>query len=188
MESAGAVAEVVRRLDGIPLAIELAAARVAVLSVEQLTARLDDALRLLAGGGRTAPRQRTLRATLDWSYGLLDERERRLFRRLAVFAGGWTLAAAEAVMADGEPAEQGDPAVRAEREVLDALEQLLHKSLVEVTFGGAEARYRLLEPVRQYAAEQLAWGASSELYWLPRPTSPYLALPRPAQRSRCLSL
>ena len=96
--NAPTVIEICRRLDGIPLALELAAARAAVLSVEQLAARLDDALRLLVGGSRTAPtRQQTLRATLDWSYGLLEEPERTVLRRLAVFAGGWTVEAAEAV-------------------------------------------------------------------------------------------
>ena len=91
------MAQVCRRLDGIPLAIELAAARVKVLSVEQIAARLDDRFRLLTGGSRTAlPRQQTLRALIDWSYELLTEAERALLRRLAVFAGGWTLAAAAA--------------------------------------------------------------------------------------------
>jgi predicted ATPase len=96
----GLVAQVCWRLDGIPLAIELAAARLAALPLEQLAARLDDRFRLLSGGSRTAmPRQQTLRATLDWSYELLGEPERLLLRRLAVFAGGWTLEAAEAVCA-----------------------------------------------------------------------------------------
>jgi predicted ATPase len=97
-QQAPAVIEIVRRLDGIPLAIELAAARVKVLSVERIAARLDDQFRLLTGGSRTAlPRQQTLRALIDWSYNLLSEPERRLLRRLAVFVGGWTLEAAEAV-------------------------------------------------------------------------------------------
>src|SRR5439155_24685491 len=97
-----AVVQISRRLDGIPLAIELAAARVAVLSPEQIAARLGGRFRLLTGGSRTAlPRYRTLRALIDWSHDLLDEPERSLWRRLSVFAGGWTLEAAEAVAGDG---------------------------------------------------------------------------------------
>src|SRR4029077_21077644 len=99
-QNAPAVVRVCARLDGIPLAIELAAARVKALSVEKLNERLDDMFRLLTGGSRTAlPRQRTLRALIDWSYDLLSEPERSLLRRLSVFAGGWTLEAAEAVCA-----------------------------------------------------------------------------------------
>src|SRR5439155_10460791 len=99
--NAPAVAQVCHRLDGIPLAIELAAARMKVLTVAQIAARLDDRFRLLTGGSRTAlPRQQTLRATIDWSYGLLSDPERVLLRRLSVFAGGWSLEAAEAVCAD----------------------------------------------------------------------------------------
>src|SRR5215210_6592018 len=120
-ENAHAVARICERLDGIPLAIELAAARVG-LSVEQIAARLDDSLRLLTAGSRTAsPRQRTLRGTLDWSQALLSEPERRLFRRLSVFAGGWTLEAAEVVGA-GDGIERD--------EVLDLLSGLVDKSLV----------------------------------------------------------
>jgi predicted ATPase/DNA-binding SARP family transcriptional activator/DNA-binding CsgD family transcriptional regulator len=145
-ENAHAVARICERLDGIPLAIELAAAKVG-LSVEQIAARLDDSLRLLTSGGRTAsPRQRTLRGTLEWSYALLSERERRLFGRLSVFAGGWTLEAAEVVGAEGDT-EQGD--------ILDLLSRLVEKSLVvaEAT-GGGGVRYRMLEPIRQYAQEK----------------------------------
>jgi predicted ATPase/DNA-binding CsgD family transcriptional regulator/DNA-binding XRE family transcriptional regulator/Tfp pilus assembly protein PilF len=148
-QNAPAVAEVCRRLDGVPLAIELAAARVRVLAPEQIVARLEDHLRLLTGGGRTAPpRQQTLRATLDWSYDLLTEPERRLFERLSVFAGGWTLEAAEAVCAgDGiEPAA-----------VLDLLTRLVDKSLVIAEPGaGGAVRFRLLETVRQYGLQRLA--------------------------------
>jgi predicted ATPase len=146
-ENAPAVARICGRLDGIPLAIELAAARVG-LSVEQIGARLDDSLRLLTAGSRTAsPRQRTLRGTLDWSYALLSEPERRLFRRLSVFAGGWTLEAAEVVGAEGDT-EQAD--------ILDLLSRLVDKSLVVAeTTGGGGVRYRMLEPVRQYAQEKL---------------------------------
>lgn len=144
------VADVVRicgRLDGIPLAIELAAARVRVLSPAQISARLDDRFLLLTGGGRTVvPRHRTLRATMDWSYGLLSPEERMLFRRLSAFAGGFSLEAAEAVGAGG-PVE--------ENEVLGLLSCLVDKSLVVVTPGRDEARYRMLETVLHYAAEKL---------------------------------
>src|SRR5207244_1028055 len=100
-QNAPAVVQVCERLDGIPLAIELAAARVKALSVEKLNERLDDMFRLLTGGSRTAlPRQQTLRALIDWSYDLLSESEQSLLRRLSVFAGGWTLEAAEAVCCD----------------------------------------------------------------------------------------
>jgi predicted ATPase len=100
-ENAPAVAQICHRLDGIPLALELAAARVRAMPVETIASRLDDRFRLLTGGSRTAlPRQQTLRATIDWSYGLLDEKEKTLLRRLSVFAGGWTLEAAEKVCAD----------------------------------------------------------------------------------------
>ena len=141
------MAEVCRRLDGIPLALELAAARVRVLSVEQLAARLDDRFRLLTGGGRTAlPRHQTLQATVDWSHDLLSEPERALFRRLAVFAGGFPLEGAEAVCAGG--------AVES-AEVLDLVTALVDKSLVVAEPRGPERRYRLLETLRQYAAERL---------------------------------
>ena len=147
-ENASAVAKLCRRLDGIPLAIELAAARTTVLSAAQILKRLEDSLKLLAGAGRTAPtRQRTLRGTLDWSYELLGEQERKLFGRLCVFAGGWTLEGAEAVGA-GEDIEEG--------EVLDLLSRLVDKSMVVVESGAEGAlRYRMLEPVRQYAQECL---------------------------------
>ena len=149
--NAPAAAQVCRRLDGIPLALELAAARVRVLTPEQLAARLDDRFALLTGGGRTAVRrQQTLRATVDWSHALLTEPERALFRRLAVFAGGaaggFPLEAAEAVGA-GEPV--------AAAEVLDLLAGLVDKSLVLAEARGAEERYRLLETLRQYAEERL---------------------------------
>jgi predicted ATPase/DNA-binding CsgD family transcriptional regulator len=146
-ENASALAQVCRRLDGIPLAIELAAARVKVLSVEQIAARLDDSYRLLAGGSRTAlPRQQTLQATIDWSHHLLSEKERILFRRLSVFMGGFTLEAAEAICA-GNGIEQD--------EVLDLLSHLVDKSLVAVAERGGEARYRLLETIRQYGQDKL---------------------------------
>ncbi len=146
-ENAQAVTRICGRLEGIPLAIELAAARVG-LSVEQIATRLDDSLRLLTTGSRTASsRQRTLRGTLDWSYALLSESERKLFGRLSVFAGGWTLEAAEVVGADGS-IEGSD--------VLDLLGRLVDKSLVEAEAEAQGAvRYRLLEPIRQYAQEKL---------------------------------
>jgi predicted ATPase/DNA-binding SARP family transcriptional activator len=152
-DRAPAVAELCRRLDGLPLAIELAAARVGALPVQELAARLEDRFRLLTGGGRTAdPRQRTLRATIDWSWELLEEPDRRLFRRLAVFAGGFTVEAAEAVCGgDGlEPAG-----------VLDGLVRLVDRSLL-VAAGGQPARFRLLETLRAYAAERLAEAGEAE--------------------------
>ncbi len=145
--NAVAVAEICRRLDGLPLAIELAAARVKVLTATQIAARLDDQFRLLATGSpMTLPRHRTLRAALDWSYDLLSGPERTLLRRLSVFAGGWTLAAAEAVCA-GEDLEPSG--------ILDVLAQLVDRSLVAVDTQGEEARYRLLEIVRQYGRARL---------------------------------
>ena len=153
--NAAAVAQICHRLDGLPLAIELAAARVRVLTVEQIAGRLDDRFWLLAGGDRAAPmRQQTLRAAVDWSYSLLDPLERALFNRLAVFAGGWTLEAAEAVGG----AEGIDRA-----EVLGLLERLVDKSLViaEVDEDGG-ARYQLLETLRQYGRERLAESGEAE--------------------------
>jgi predicted ATPase/DNA-binding SARP family transcriptional activator/DNA-binding CsgD family transcriptional regulator len=144
-----AVASVCRRLGGIPLAIELAAARTTTLSAEQIDERLQDSLGLLTTGFRSAdPRHRTLRATLDWSYALLSESERVLFRRLSVFAGGYTLEAAEA-LGSGEGAGEG--------EVLDPLSRLVDKSLVTLEEGEHDGalRYTMLEPVRQYAREKL---------------------------------
>ena len=145
--NAGAVRDICRRLDGIPLAIELAAARVRVLSPEQIAARLDDAFRLLTTGSRTAlPRQRTLRGTMDWSYSLLEPREQVLLCRLAVFSGSFSLEAAEAVCV-GEPLEAED--------ILDGVATLVDKSLVVMDAGDGVARYHLLETVRQYGLERL---------------------------------
>jgi predicted ATPase/DNA-binding CsgD family transcriptional regulator len=143
-----AVADICRRLDGVPLAIELAATRLKLLGAEQLAARLDDRFQLLVGGSRTAPgRHQTLRATLDWSYQLLTEPERTLLRRLAAFTGGWSLAAAEEV-ASGKGIET--------RQVLSLLEQLLDKSLVVIDAQAHErVRFRFLETIRQYAWERL---------------------------------
>jgi predicted ATPase len=145
--SAPAVVEICRRVDGIPLAIELAAARIPVLTLGQIAARLDDPLELLTRGPRNSvPRHRTLRATLDWSYDLLPASEQRLLRRLAVFSDGWTLEAAETVGG-------GNGIVR--HEILDLLSRLVDASLVIVEEQADQARYRLLEPVRQYALARL---------------------------------
>ncbi|HEU5102119.1 MAG TPA: tetratricopeptide repeat protein, partial [Roseiflexaceae bacterium] len=166
--SAPAVAQICQRLDGLPLAIELAAARVKLLSVEQIAARLSDCFQLLTSGSRTAlPRHQTLRATIDWSYMLLLESERALLRRLAVFAGGWTLGTAEAICTDQDEdatmkhdlalALHASPraALRLPSDVLEVLAHLVDKSLVVVEQGVGEARYHLLETVRQYADEKV---------------------------------
>jgi predicted ATPase/DNA-binding SARP family transcriptional activator len=181
-DTASAVAQICQRLDGIPLAIELAAARVGALPVQQIAVRLHDRFRLLAGGSRTAPpHQQTLRALMDWSYDLLTLPEQTLLRRLSVFAGGWTLEAAEAVCSDfglpatsnGEPSfplsdpVQNPNAQRASEiqneDVLHLLTRLVDKSLVIYedsgagvpVAGGGQARYRLLETMRQYARDRL---------------------------------
>ncbi len=154
--NAPAVAQVCHRLDGIPLAIELAAARVKVLAVEQIAARLDDRFRLLSGGSRTAlPRQQTLRAAMDWSHDLLAQKERTVLRRLSVFAEGCTLVAAEAVCAGKRIKDH---------EVLDLLTQLVDKSLVSAETLGGEVRYRMPETIRQYAQDRLlASGEAAEV-------------------------
>jgi tetratricopeptide (TPR) repeat protein len=148
-KNAAAIARVCRRLDGIPLAIELAAARLTALSVDELARRVDDRFRLLTGGARTAlPRQRTLRALVDWSYELLSTQERRVLDTLAVFAGSFSLEAAESVCASDAADEMS---------VLDAIERLVTKSLLLVEQQlQTETRYRLLETIRQYAGEKLA--------------------------------
>ena len=152
--SAAAVAAVCVRLDGIPLALELAAARLGSLSVSEISSRLDQRFRLLTGGSRTAPpRHQTLRALIDWSYDLLNPGERIVADRLSVFAGGWDLAAAEAVTSAGDAGEW---------EVLDLLAALVGKSLVQAEEFGGSTRYRMLETVRQYAAERLALRAGGE--------------------------
>jgi predicted ATPase/DNA-binding SARP family transcriptional activator len=146
-ESAPAVSLICERLDGLPLAIELAATRVRALPVRELAARLHDRFRLLTGGARTAlPRQQTLAATIDWSHGMLSREEQTLFRRLGVFAGGWELEAAEAVCAA--------PGLEAAA-VLDTLTSLVDRSLVTVDAGHAEARYGMLETIREYARARL---------------------------------
>ena len=151
-DNAATMGEICRRLDGMPLAIELAAARVRALSLGEILESLHDRFRLLTGGARTAVRrQQTLRASVDWSHALLTEPERVLFRRLAVFVGGFDLGAAQAVAGGGE----------VERfQVLDQLTLLVDKSLVGADDSGGRTRYRLLETVRQYALEKL--GESGE--------------------------
>jgi predicted ATPase len=144
-ETAPVVGGMCRRLDALPLAIELAAARVRILPLAELAVRLEDRFSLLTGGGRTTvPRQRTLRATVEWSYGLLGERERLLFDRLSVFCGGWSLEAAE-VVCSGDGIDPG--------EVLDLLTRLVEQSMVEVASGGG--RFRMLETLRGYATARL---------------------------------
>jgi len=165
--NAPGIMRICRRLDGMPLAIEFAAALVTVLSVDQIAARLDDRFQLLTAGTRkTLPRQQTLRATLDWSYDLLSDTERAFLRRLSVFAGGWVLEAAEAVCV-GDGIESSD--------ILGLLSRLVEKSLVVAETHHGAARYYLLETVRQYAQEKLVEeGAASRL--------------RRAHRDWCLSL
>jgi predicted ATPase/class 3 adenylate cyclase/DNA-binding NarL/FixJ family response regulator len=152
-----AVKESCRRLDGIPLAIELAAARVTVLTPRQIADGLADRFRLLTGGSRTAlPRQRTLEASVDWSYRLLSERERTVLARLSVFAGGFTLTAARSVCSDD---------VVPEASILDLLTALVDKSLVLADGYGeaSEARYRMLETIRHFARQRLADGTEAEV-------------------------
>jgi predicted ATPase/class 3 adenylate cyclase len=146
-DNAPAIAQICHDLDGIPLAIELAAARVRMLSIDAIAAGLGDRFRLLTGGSRSAlPRQQTLRASVDWSHDLLDDRERALLRRLVIFRGGCTLDAAERVCA-GDPLDALD--------ILDVLSSLVDKSLVDVDYDAPGGRYRLLETVRQYALDRL---------------------------------
>jgi predicted ATPase/class 3 adenylate cyclase/DNA-binding CsgD family transcriptional regulator len=146
--SAAAVAAICVRLDGIPLALELAAARLGSLSAPEINVRLDQRFRLLTTGSRTdLPRHQTLRALIDWSYDLLSPEERNVFGRLSVFAGGWTLDAAEAVASGGGIEEW---------QVLDLLAALVGKSLVQAEVTHGSTRYRLLETLRAYAAERIA--------------------------------
>jgi predicted ATPase/class 3 adenylate cyclase len=158
-----AVIDICRRLDGIPLALELAAARVNVLSPDEIAQGLDDRFRLLTGGRRTAvPRQRTLQALIDWSWELLDDNDQRLLRRLSVFAGGWTLEAAAAVTG-GQDDAAGSPAGTSRLDTLDGLGRLADRSLVVVTHGAA-TRYGMLETIREYARDRLEEsGEASEL-------------------------
>jgi predicted ATPase len=147
--NASSVAQICSRLDGIPLALELAASRVSAFTPEQIAKRLDDRFKLLTGGSRTAlPRQQTLRALIDWSYDILSEPERKLLRQLSVFAGGWVFDAAETICAGSD--------------VLTLLPQLVNKSLVTMDDEGDEPRYRLLETIRQYARDKLLEAGEAE--------------------------
>jgi predicted ATPase/DNA-binding CsgD family transcriptional regulator len=177
--NAAAVGRICRQLDGMPLAIELAAAWVKTLSAEQIAERVDGSVSLLTRGSRVAaPRHQTLRATMDWSYALLSGPERELLARLAIFPGGWTLEAAETVASeDGDGRRTGDEGRRMDpaslrpsssvlrpSSVLDLLAALVDKSLVAVVELQGASRYRFLEPVRQYAREKLrASGQELEL-------------------------
>jgi predicted ATPase/DNA-binding XRE family transcriptional regulator len=150
--NAGVLARICMQLDGIPLAIELAAARTSVLSLRQIQSRLQDRFQLLTGGHITLPRHQTLHATIEWSHNLLSEAEKVLFRRLAVFAGGWTLESANLVSAD-----QGN-------DILDLLAQLVNKSLVVVDVQpDSEVRYRMLETIREFAREKLSSSGEMEV-------------------------
>ncbi len=147
LQSVLPVAQICHQLDGIPLAIELAAAKVSTFSPEQIAQQLAESFNLLTGGSRTAlPRQQTLRGALEWSYNLLPPNERALFRRLSVFVNGWTLEAAESICSD---------ALVRSNEVVYLLEHLVNKSIVIVGHTGQQSRYRMLESMRQYASEYL---------------------------------
>jgi predicted ATPase/DNA-binding CsgD family transcriptional regulator len=169
------VAEICRRLEGMPLAIELAAARVRALSVQQIAERLEHRFHLLVGGSRMAPpRQQSLEATLDWSYALLSPSEQTVLQRLSVFAGGWTLEAAEAVCPGGEVTPG---------EVVNLLSQLVDKSLVQARPTAGATRYRLLETIRQYAARGLA-EAGEERSWRDRQLDFFVDWADTAERGR----
>ena len=177
-ENAPAVAQICDRLDGIPLAIELAVAKIRVLSVDQIAKRLDDRFRLLTGGSRSAlEHHQTLRATIDWSYNLLPPAEQLLFSRLSVFMGGWTLEAAESVCSD---------ALVNSKDVLDLLEHLINKSIVIMEEEQYETRYNMLETMRQYAAEKLVEANAqfrqhaSYFLILAETIEPHLEKPEPA--------
>jgi len=145
-DNASSVAKICRRLDGLPLAIELAAARIKALSPSSLLDRLDQSLKVLTGGARDASsRQRTLRGAIEWSHKLLSQDEQRLFRRLGVFAGGWSLETAETVC------DQDD----LQLEILDGISSLVEKSLVRVAVAGDEERFSMLETIREFATERL---------------------------------
>lgn len=146
-ESAGLIAQICHRLDGIPLAIELAAARVRIISLREIASRLDDRFRILTGGESPSSRHQTLRAAVDWSHDLLSAKERVLWRRLAVFAGGVSLEAVEAIC-PGDPIDPG--------ELIDLIASLVDKSILQTDRLGPETRYRLLETIRQYGVERLS--------------------------------
>ncbi len=181
------IAQICYHLDGIPLALELAAARVKLLSVDQISSRLDDRFRLLTGGSRTAlERHQTLRAAIDWSYNLLPPLEQTLFCRLSIFVDGWMLEAAEYVCSeeDSDKSSFGDN-IRSE-DILNLMEQLINKSLVITEELQSETRYHMLETMRQYANEKL--GESDILHKqhaayflnLTETIEPYLEKPEPA--------
>ena len=150
------VVEICRRLDGIALALELATPKLKFLSPKALLERLDERFRLLTGGSRTAlPRQQTMRALIDWSYDLLSEAERNLFRRVSVFVGGWTLEAATSVCSDETLADW---------DIVELLGSLVDKSLVVVELGLEDQRYRMLESTRQYARERLVQSAEDQRF------------------------
>jgi predicted ATPase/class 3 adenylate cyclase len=152
-ENAFSIAQICQRLDGIPLAIELAASKIRVLSASQIAQRLDDRFHLLTGGSRTAlPRHQTLQAAIEWSYNLLSPAEQILFRRLSVFVGGWTLEATESACSDRAITTRG--ALESE-DILHLLTQLVNKSLVTTEERNAEVRYHMLETIRQYAHQGL---------------------------------
>jgi predicted ATPase/DNA-binding CsgD family transcriptional regulator len=154
-ENASSITQICSHLDGIPLAIELAAVRIQTLPAEQIAQQLDRCFHILTGGSRTAlPKHQTLQASIDWSHNLLSEPERVLFRRLAVFAGGWTLETAKAVcVGDGIEAD----------DVLNLITQLVNKSLILIKqMQGQEARYHILETIRQYASERLLEAGEAE--------------------------
>jgi predicted ATPase/DNA-binding XRE family transcriptional regulator len=154
-ENASSVAQICNQLDGIPLAIELVAARVRMFSTEQIAARLEQSLNLLTSGNRTSlPRHQTLQAAIEWSYDLLSPAEQTLFRRLSVFVNGWTLEAAEFVCSDEN--------IKAE-DILELLTQLINKSLVNTEDLQNEPRYRMLETIRQYANEKLIASGESNM-------------------------
>ncbi|WP_046777476.1 AfsR/SARP family transcriptional regulator [Streptomyces yangpuensis] len=180
-EDPAAVAEICARLDGLPLAIELAAARLRLLTPRQIADRLDDRFRLLTGGARTVlPRQQTLRAVVDWSWDLLNEAERTVLRRLSVFAGGCDLAAAEAVCAG--PFGDADADADAARDVADTLGSLVDKSLVLAEpYEDRGMRYRMLETIHEYAAERAAVHPADARATARRHTAHYLAFAEQAE-------
>jgi predicted ATPase len=146
-EEAPTIARICQRLDGIPLSIELAAVRVKMMTLEEIAERLDNRFNVLTGGARTSlPRQQTLRASIEWSYDLLSDEEKKVFSRLSVFMHGWTLFAMEAVCADDKITSSG---------ILDLAARLVDKSLILADFHAGETRYHMLETIRQYAVEKI---------------------------------
>jgi predicted ATPase/class 3 adenylate cyclase len=159
-DNASSIAQICHHLDGMPLAIELAAGKIRALSAGQIAQRLDDRFRLLTGGSRTAmPRHQTLQAAIEWSYDLLSPAEQTLFRRLSVFVNGWTLEAAESVCSDQDTTAKG--ALKAE-DVLELVTQLVNKSLVMTEERNSEVRYHMLETIRQFGSDKLVEANESE--------------------------